>query len=39
LKVSGSNVELARIGGNKKDKGVLKVAGRFVAPTGLARTL
>lgn len=39
LKVSGSNVELARIGGNKKDKGVVKVAGRFVVPTGLSRTL
>lgn len=39
LKVSGKNVELARIGGSKEDKGVVKVAGRFVVPTGLARTL
>lgn len=38
-KVSGHNVELARIGGSNEDKGVVKVAGRIVVPTGLCRKL
>jgi hypothetical protein len=39
LKVSGKNLELARIGGCKKEKGVVKVAAKFTAPTGLSRSL
>ena len=39
LKVSGKNVELARIGGNKKKEGAVKVMAQFVVPIGLSRSL
>ena len=37
LKVSGKNVELARIGESKKEKDRLMVMAKFVTPTGLTR--